>query len=53
MVIIIPALAVAAVIYAWSVEEVGILVGVGDAAANRRPSGANESAWPSKPLQYP
>ena len=37
---IIPALAVAAAIYAWSVEEVGVLVGVGDAAANRRPSGA-------------
>ena len=34
MVIIIPALAVAAVIYAWSVEEVGVLVGVEDAAAN-------------------
>ena len=40
---IIPALAVAAAIYAWSVEEVGVrqvLVGVEDAAANRRPSGA-------------
>ena len=37
---IIPAFAVAAVIYAWSVEEVGVLVGVEDAAANRRPSGA-------------
>ena len=48
-----PALAVAAAIYAWSVEEVGVLVGVEDAAANRRPSGANESVWPSKPLQYP
>ena len=32
---IIPALAVAAAIYAWSVEEVGVLVGVEDAAANR------------------
>ena len=40
MVIIIPALAVAAVIYAWSVEEVGVLVDVEDSAANRRPSGA-------------
>ena len=50
---IIPALAVAAAIYAWSVEEVGVLVGVEDAAANRRPSGANESAWLSKPLQCP
>ena len=40
MVIIIQALAVAAAIYAWSVEEVGVLVGVEDAAANRRPSGA-------------
>ena len=48
---IIPALAVAAAIYAWFVEEVGVLVGVGDAAANRRPPGANGSAWPSKPLQ--
>ena len=37
---IIPALAVAAAIYAWSVEEVGVLVGVENAAANRRPSGA-------------
>ena len=35
---IIPALAVAAAIYAWFVEEVGVLVGVEDAAANRRPS---------------
>ena len=50
---IIPALAVAAAIYAWSVEEVGVLVDVEDAAANRRPSGANGSAWPSKPLQCP
>ena len=50
MVNIIPALAVAAAIYAWSVEEVGVLVGVEDATANRRPSGANASAWPSKPL---
>ena len=33
MVIIIPALVVAAAIYAWSVEEVGVLVGVEDAAA--------------------
>ena len=40
LVIIIPVLAVAAAIYAWSVEEVGVLVGVEDAAANRRPSGA-------------
>ena len=40
MVIIIPALAVAAAIYAWSVEEVGVLVGVEDAAASRRLSGA-------------
>ena len=36
---IIPALAVAAAIYAWSVEEVGVLVGVEDAAVYRRPSG--------------
>ena len=35
---IIPALAVAAAIYAGSVEEVGVLVGVEDAAANRRPT---------------
>ena len=40
MVNIIPALAVAAAIYAWSVEEVGVFVGVEDAAMNRRPSGA-------------
>ena len=40
MVIIISALAVAAAIYAWSIEEVGVLVGVEDAAANQRPSGA-------------
>ena len=37
MINIIPALAVAAAIYAWSVEEVGVLVGVEDGAANRRP----------------
>ena len=53
MVIIIPALLVAAAIYAWSVEEVGVLVGVGDAAANRRPPGANGSAWPSKTPPVP
>ena len=33
MVIIIPALVVAAAIYAWSVEEVVIFVGVEDAVA--------------------
>ena len=33
MVNIIPALAVAAVIYAWSVKKVGVLVDVEDAAA--------------------
>ena len=36
---------------ARAVEEVGVLVGVGDAATNRRPSATNGSAWPSKPLQ--
>ena len=49
MVIIIPALAIAAAIYAWSVEEVGVLVGVEDAAANRRPSGAKRECLPSNP----
>ena len=50
---IIPALTVAAVIYAWSVEEVGVFVGVEDAAANDVLPGANGSAWPSKPLKCP
>ena len=54
MVNIIPALVVAAAIYAWSVEEGGVLVGVGDATANRRPSGAKRECLafqtPSVPL---
>ena len=47
---IIPVLAVVAAIYAWYVEEVGVLVGVGAAAANRRPSGAK---WECLTFQTP
>ena len=50
---IIPALAVAAAIYAWSVEEVGVLVGVEDVAANRRSSGTKRECLAFQILPVP